>query len=131
MFLDASAIVAIMTNESDAEVLAQRIEQSATPPRTSPIGVLETVLAFSRKSGSSIELATEAVHDFLQMAGVQIVSVTPEAGKRAYEGYARYGALTGHPARLNLGDAFAYGCAKFLRVPLLYKGNDFVHTDLG
>ena len=36
----------------------------------------------------------------------------------------------GHPARLNMGDCFAYACAKRLDAPLLYKGDDFARTDL-
>jgi ribonuclease VapC len=131
MFLDASAIVAIMTNEPDADEFAAKIEAATTPLRTSPIGVLESALAYSRKKESGIEAATEAVHEFLQLVGIQIMSITPEVGKRACEAYAQFGARTGHKAQLNLGDVFAYGCAKYLRVPLLYKGNDFPHTDLG
>lgn len=42
-----------------------------------------------------------------------------------------YGKVVGHPAKLNLGDCFAYACAKAIEVPLLYKGDDFVRTDLG
>ena len=35
-----------------------------------------------------------------------------------------------HRAALNMGDCFAYACAKMNRVPLLCKGDDFVHTDI-
>jgi ribonuclease VapC len=31
----------------------------------------------------------------------------------------------------NMGDSFAYACARELGVPLLYKGNDFLQTDIG
>jgi ribonuclease VapC len=48
----------------------------------------------------------------------------------ALSGSATYGKAVGHPADLNLGDCFAYACAKALNVPLLYKGNDFSQTDL-
>ncbi|RUU27254.1 PIN domain-containing protein, partial [Mesorhizobium sp. M6A.T.Ca.TU.002.02.2.1] len=41
-----------------------------------------------------------------------------------------YGRDVGHPAKLNFGDCFSYACAKAYRVPLLYKGNDFLQTDL-
>jgi ribonuclease VapC len=131
MFLDASAIVAIMVNEPDAGDLAGRIERATTEPCTSPVAVLESILALVRITKESVESATEAVHEFLAALDIRLVSITPEIGDRACEGYASFGRLTGHPAGLNMGDAFAYGCAKHLRVPLLYKGNDFVRTDIG
>ena len=42
----------------------------------------------------------------------------------------RYGRGTGHPARLNMGDCFAYALAKTRNLPLLFKGDDFIHTDI-
>jgi ribonuclease VapC len=41
-----------------------------------------------------------------------------------------FGRGSGHPARLNFGDCFAYALAKSSGEPLLCKGNDFVHTDV-
>jgi ribonuclease VapC len=130
MFLDASALVAMMTRESDAEDLAKRIEQATTPLTTSGIAILETALAYARKEKVNVDQAVEAVHDFLRLVEAKVISITPEISKRAYAAAAHYGPLSGHRARLNLGDAFAYGCAKSLGVPLLYKGDDFSHTDL-
>ena len=46
------------------------------------------------------------------------------------EAFAQFGKHSGHPARLNLGDCFAYACAKANDAASLYKGDDFVHTDL-
>ena len=48
----------------------------------------------------------------------------------AFEAFHRYGKRSGHPARLNLGDCFAYACAKANDARLLYKGDDFARTDL-
>lgn len=45
-------------------------------------------------------------------------------------GYSRFGRGTGHPARLNMGDCFAYALAKARDLPLLFKGEDFLHTDI-
>ena len=56
--------------------------------------------------------------------------VTPAIGREAIEVMGRYGKLTGHPAKLNMGDALSYACAKAEQVPLLYKGRDFSETDL-
>jgi ribonuclease VapC len=35
-----------------------------------------------------------------------------------------------HRAGLNFGDCFAYALAVARQEPLLYKGDDFAHTDL-
>lgn len=61
---------------------------------------------------------------------ILIESVTPEQARIAREAYRRFGKGTGHPARLNFGDCFAYALAKDFDEPLLFIGNDFVHTDI-
>jgi ribonuclease VapC len=48
----------------------------------------------------------------------------------AIEGFDRFGRGSGHPARLNYGDCFSYALARVLDAPLLFKGDDFVHTDI-
>jgi uncharacterized protein with PIN domain len=44
--------------------------------------------------------------------------------------FVAYGKGSGHPASLNFGDLFAYALAKVQSLPLLFKGDDFVHTDI-
>jgi ribonuclease VapC len=44
--------------------------------------------------------------------------------------YRDFGKGSSHPAKLNFGDCFAYALAKFTGEPLLFKGDDFVHTDI-
>jgi ribonuclease VapC len=131
MFLDASAILALLLDETEAGHLAMRIEQATSRLSTSPIGVLESVINYARIKGVTLEVAGERIDEFLQILKVETISITPEIGHGAIRAYAEYGKGSGHPAQLNLGDVFAYACAKNQRVPLLYKGNDFVHTDLG
>jgi ribonuclease VapC len=48
----------------------------------------------------------------------------------AYAAFVTFGKGSGHPAQLNFGDLFSYAVAKLRNLPLLYKGNDFVCTDL-
>ena len=45
------------------------------------------------------------------------------------EAYAHYGKGR-HPAKLNMGDCFAYACAKSHKAKLLFKGDDFTKTDI-
>jgi ribonuclease VapC len=58
------------------------------------------------------------------------MTVSPEVGRFALDASATFGKVVGHVADLNFGDCFAYARAKALKTSLLYKGNDFAHTDL-
>jgi len=69
------------------------------------------------------------VHAYLDLAGIEILAVPPEAEAGALDAYDRFGKGR-HPAGLNFGDCFAYACARAHGVPLLYKGNDFPLTDI-
>jgi ribonuclease VapC len=128
MFLDASAIVAILLEESDAASLAKRIEQSAQP-YTSPIAVYEAVAGVARRLNVTIPAAGASLDRFLASARVQIVPITAEIGRGALSAFERFGRGR-HRAALNMGDCFAYACARQLDLPLLFKGDDFPLTDI-
>lgn len=129
MFVDASAIVAILTREPEADSLADLLE-AARAPITSPIAVFEAVLGICRKHHASIEEAEEDVHEFLELAGIQMIPITANEVDTALAAFSRYGKGRGHPAQLNLGDCFAYAMAKNYRTSLLFKGEDFKKTDI-
>jgi ribonuclease VapC len=73
--------------------------------------------------------ARRQVDRFLRLAGVRIVEIGDDELARALDAFDRYGKGR-HPARLNMGDCFAYACAKTQGVPLLFKGDDFGQTDI-
>ncbi|QFU32992.1 MULTISPECIES: type II toxin-antitoxin system VapC family toxin [Brevundimonas] len=128
MFIDASALTAILIDEPDAGDL--RVRLAARVPRsTSPMAVWETVLAVSRRRVMEIEDAEGVVEDFLRLAKIEVVAIPAEARREAIRAHARYGKGR-HPAALNFGDCFAYACARHARSPLLYKGDDFSRTDI-
>jgi ribonuclease VapC len=129
MFVDASALVAILTLEPDAQTLTARIEVESGL-FTSPVAMFETVTAVARKSRLPAKRVLERVEAFLDDASIETRAVDQQIGKLAIDAHARYGKGSGHPARLNLGDCFAYAMAKRHGVPLLYKGDDFSQTDL-
>ncbi|MGH7096205.1 MAG: type II toxin-antitoxin system VapC family toxin [Stellaceae bacterium] len=129
MFVDASAIVAILTREPEADAPADMLE-SAQSPITSPIAIFEAALGICRKRHASIEEAREDVREFLGMAGIRAVAVTEQEAETALAAFSRYGKGRGHPAQLNLGDCFAYAMAKNHRTTLLFKGEDFGKTDI-
>jgi ribonuclease VapC len=129
MFVDASAIVAILTREPDADALADTLETARTP-LTSPIAIFEAALGVSRNRHASVAEAEADVHAFLATAGVRTVAITDRDATAALDAFARYGKGRGHPAQLNLGDCFAYAAAKTHGTSLLFKGNDFQKTDI-
>src|ERR1700732_2468395 len=99
MFVDASAIVAILAAEDDASELSRRFSR-AEAIRTSALAVYEAVLGLARSQGISISDAEIAVGGLLSDARAEIIPITAEIGRGAIEAFARYGRGR-HPARLN------------------------------
>ncbi len=129
MFVDASAIVAILTREPEADALADLLD-AARSSISSPIALFEAALGICPKRRASIEEAEEDVREFLEVAGVELVRITAKQAETALSAFSRYGKGRGHPAQLNLGDCFAYAMAKNHRMVLLFKGDDFDKTDI-
>ena len=126
MIIDTSALVAILGQEEDAEVYASAIV--ATPTRTiSAANYLECAIVLDNRLNP---LSGRGFDQFLLEAGIAITSVTPELARVARSAYRDFGRGSGHPARLDLGDCFAYALAIESNQPLLYKGDDFGHTDV-
>jgi ribonuclease VapC len=128
MFVDASALTAMLVDERDGHELLARMQNHALRV-TSPLAVWETVLAVARVLGLEVEAAETAVEQFLVLTGVRVQPVPAEARGLAIDAFMRFGKGR-HPAALNFGDCFAYACAKYADAPLLYKGDDFPLTDI-
>lgn len=131
MFIDASACVAILAKEPDADSLLEKMENAKSRFITSPMAQWESVVALARLEQLSINEMTNSVEAFHAEVGAVKANITPEMGATALDAFARYGKGSGHKAQLNMGDCFTYAVAKSYRVPILYIGNDFVHTDMG
>jgi ribonuclease VapC len=129
MHVDASAMVAILLNESDREPLARRLEQ-ADHRTTSPVAVLETIIAIGRETGDRAG-GLPVVRHFLAVAQISVSEIGADLIDGLADAYVRYGKGSDSPAKLNLGDCFSYAMAMKAGVPLLYKGNDFALTDIG
>jgi ribonuclease VapC len=68
--------------------------------------------------------------ELIERFSIVIEPVTVEQAKIARQAYRDYGKGSGHAANLNFGDCFSYALARDLREPMLYKGEDFVHTEI-
>lgn len=126
MIVDTSALIAILRDEPDAALYARAIEE-ASIRRMSAANFLETAVVID---GSRDPIASRRFDDLVAMARVEIAPVTEDQAKLAREAYRDFGKGSGHPAQLNFGDCFAYALARSVGEPLLFKGNDFGHTDI-
>jgi len=129
MFLDASAIVAILTRESGFESLVAALE-GATSRHTSGIAIFEAALGVRRKRRCDVAQAEQVVMRFLAALGIEVASIGAGEASGALDAFARFGKGAGHPAQLNMGDCFAYAVARSLGAPLLFTGDDFARTDV-
>lgn len=125
MIVDTSALVAILLNESDAEVYARAINE-ADAPRMSAASFVETAIVVEALAGDSGSRQFDA---FMRSAGIAIEPVTEEHAHIARQAWSDFGKGR-HAARLNFGDCFAYALARASGEPLLFKGEDFRHTDV-
>lgn len=128
MFVDASVITAAMLREPGSDALLLRLKGSLHRS-TSPVAVWETTVAITRVLDMAVTASRVQVHDYPKLAAIEILPITAEIGDLALDAFDRYGKGR-HPARLNMGDCFAYACARHYRQPLLYKGDDFALTDI-
>src|SRR3954447_2250285 len=101
MFIDASALTAMLTDEDDARELLARMQQTTTR-LTSPLAVWEAAIAVARVLDLAITEAAEAVKSYLALMEIKMVNVVPETARIALHAFDRYGKGR-HPARFNSG----------------------------
>ena len=126
MIIDTSALVAILRNEPEAKDCALAIERNHMR-RVSAANFVETALVID---GSRDPIASRRFDDLVKEAHITIEPVTEVQARIAREAYRDFGKGSGHPAKLNFGDCFAYALAKCSAETLLFKGNDFSQTDI-
>jgi len=128
MYLDSSALIAILVHEGERDRMLLRISQS-TRCVTSILTMFETIIALAARTGDR-QNAPRQVRQLLTGLGVETVPLDERCEEPLIEAFKRYHRGSGHAAKLNLADCVSYAAAKRFGLPLLYKGNDFTHTDL-
>jgi len=126
VIIDSSAIVAVLRDEPGAEVYA-RVIATAAITRISAATYVELGAVVD---GSRDAVASGALDALLETSNIQIEPLTAGQARIARTAYQRFGKGSGHRARLNMGDCFAYALARDLGEPLLFKGDDFTLTDI-
>lgn len=129
LFVDASALVAIIAGESDRDDLLDRLAAEGDA-LWSAMSCWETVSSLRHSRKFDARTARREAEQTARDLELRLVSVGAEELRVALDAYERYGKGSRHPARLNMGDCFAYACAKTNGARLLYKGDDFIRTDL-
>ena len=125
MVLDTSAVLAILLDESERRLFGDAIESDAVR-LISAASYFEAAIVMESRHGDD---GVAALKRLLAEAAVEVVPVTLDHAETARQAYRRYGKGY-HPAKLNFGDCFSYALAKIAREPLLFKGTDFVQTDI-
>ena len=125
MIVDASAALAILFDEPDAESYERAIA-GVSVCRMSAASFLEAAIVLEIRGATA---AGYELDFFLEKGRIELVPVTPGQAQAARRAWRRFG-KGNHPAGLNLGDCFAYALAEATREPLLFKGRDFTLTDI-
>lgn len=122
MIVDSSAVVAVLAREDDAERFEEALERPGRL-RISAASLLEICRVAKAER-------FELVDAFVDDLGIEVVPFDRSQALLAREAFTRYGKGSGSPANLNFGDCMTYALAKVTGEPLLFKGDDFIHTDI-
>ncbi|MEO3385435.1 type II toxin-antitoxin system VapC family toxin [Mesorhizobium sp. CAU 1741] len=128
MYVDSSAIVAIVAAEDDGAELAASLGRSGDRV-TSVVTQFEAAISLGRLH-DDYEFGVSQVAEFVDKAEIKVLDIPADIFGDVAQAYRRYGRGTGHRAKLNFGDCFSYAFAKRLNMPLLFKGDDFSRTDI-
>jgi ribonuclease VapC len=123
--LETSAIIAIVKNEPDSAVYTDVLRHHRGEILTPATCYLEATMVFK-----GYQIKTGWLDEFLIFNTITIHPITDITTRLAADAFERYGRGSGHPARLNFGDCLSYASAIELDAPLLFKGQDFAHTDV-
>ncbi len=126
MIVDSSALVAILKREPEHAEFSALLE-TTKDVRVSAATYVETCIVVDSLRQP---VASRMLDDLVERSEIVIEPVTAEQARIARQAYSDYGKGSGHPAGLNFGDCFSYALARDKREPMLWKGDDFGHTDI-
>jgi ribonuclease VapC len=129
IFIDTSAMIAILAAEPDAAMFAAKLDADRDRITGAHV-ILETAMTLATIAGLAPTAADAEVMRALHEANIAVVPVDEEVAHGAVAAFERYGKGRKHRASLNFGDCLSYACAKAHGAKLLFKGDDFAHTDI-
>ena len=126
MIIDTSVLVALILREPEAVPFA--LAMTAAPVRRLCAANYAELAAVI--DGRRDPVLSNALETSIRASDIDVMPFTVEQARIARVAYQQFGRGSGHPARLNMGDCFAYALARDLGEPLLFKGGDFALTDI-
>lgn len=126
MVVDSSAILAIYFGEPEKDHFLDLILSASSPC----ISTANYVEIFMKMDPALNDVGRQAFEEFMDSLGLEIRPLSVDQAKIARRANQLFGRGSGHKAKLNFGDCFAYALAKDTQQPLLFKGNDFIHVDI-
>ena len=126
MIVDSSALVAMLWQEPEGDAFAKAIAADRVAA-VSAANYLEASIVIDRQRNPALSAKLDAL---ISELGIDIAPVTAAHARTARQAYRDFGKGSGHAAKLNFGDCFAYALATERGEPLLYKGDDFAHAGL-
>jgi len=138
MFIDTSVFIAILKKEPESFEFAKKMRAKkevyiSAVVQYEAVSVATRLYAGNREkpfNPKDFDRAVSAVTRIIELYTMRFISIDAYESKLALQAFEIYGRGTGHSAKLNMGDCFSYACAKAHNLPLLFKGNDFTHTDI-
>lgn len=124
--LDSSALIAILAAEPDADRFKRHIDDDPD----ACISAATVHEAFCVATSERFRDGPARLGRMLDLIDPAIVAFDADQLIASRKAFVRFGRGSGHPAKLNMGDCFAYALAKTRNLPLLFKGDDFIHTDI-
>lgn len=125
MIVDTSVVIAVLKDEQDAPSIGAILGRS----RDCRISAVSYVEAGVVVDSNRNPVLSRRLDELLRDAEISVEPVTLNQARIAREAYRDFGKGR-HRAGLNLGDCFAYALAKEKGESLLFKGDDFCHTDI-
>jgi ribonuclease VapC len=126
MIVDSSALVAILRFEPERVLFARMLDEAAELHMSAATYLELSIVIDSRRD----PVVSQEIDELITRFKIRIEPVTEAQAKIARQAYRDFGKGSGHPAGLNFGDCFSYALAREKREPMLWKGDDFGHTDL-
>lgn len=126
MVFDTSALIAILLGEAEAASMVRAMARDEVR-LVGAATFVEAAAVMHAKKGPGGGVALDAL---LERGDIRVVELSVAAARLARLAYTRWGKGVGDPAVLNYGDCLAYGVAMAQVEPLLFKGDDFGHTDV-
>ncbi len=124
--IDSSVLIAILNADDDADAFKYFIDRE--PTCCISAATLHESFCVARRE--TVTEGTARLEGIVDLISAEVAAFDASQLDIAKSAYSRFGRGTGHPANLNMGDCFSYALAKSRELPLLFKGDDFIHTDV-